>query len=510
MPTHKTLVISVHLDGGRYHGESEWPPSPARLFQALVAGAAHGTTFADEVISALQWLEDLASPRIAAPKMEEGQPLTLFVPNNDLDAVGCDPRRVGEIRSAKHTLPRIFDPSIPLLYAWRFDETEEQLQKALMICTLAEQLYQLGRGIDMAWATGDVCDEDALEAPLREYKGRIYHPTLGGSGLVLSCPQSGSLASLQARHAANATRFQLEGPGKAARQLFSQPPKARFQEVAYNSPPSQQLFEIRETTADAAFAVWPLDRASQLVTLLRNGAVERLKEALPHRASEIEAFLVGRKANGADAGPPERRVHIVPLPSIGHLHADRGIRRVLVEVPALCPLSPGDVFWAFSSLELVNQETGVILEQVLTPTDDRSMLRHFGVGEKERAYLWRSVTPVVLPSGAGRRRSAPSKMLNGSERLLEEERAAAAVIQALRFCGNLSRAMVVRVQREPFETHGERVEAFALGTRFSEDRLWHVEIRFESAQLGPLVVGDGRFLGLGVMAPAREPAPAHV
>jgi CRISPR-associated protein Csb2 len=36
------LVITIHLHDGRYHGMGEWRPSPARLFQALVAGAAQG------------------------------------------------------------------------------------------------------------------------------------------------------------------------------------------------------------------------------------------------------------------------------------------------------------------------------------------------------------------------------------------------------------------------------------------------------------------------------------
>ncbi|MGH9581369.1 MAG: type I-G CRISPR-associated protein Csb2 [Bryobacteraceae bacterium] len=61
----------------------------------------------------------------------------------------------------------------------------------------------------------------------------------------------------------------------------------------------------------------------------------------------------------------------------------------------------------------------------------------------------------------------------------------------------------VRVQREPFELNGERAEAFAKGTRFSKHWLWHVEAEFADKISGPLIIGDGRFLGLGLMAPAR-------
>ena len=63
---------------------------------------------------------------------------------------------------------------------------------------------------------------------------------------------------------------------------------------------------------------------------------------------------------------------------------------------------------------------------------------------------------------------------------------------------------MVQVQREPFESNGERVETFAEGTRFSKHRLWRVEIGLPGSISGPLVIGDGRFLGLGIMAPLRR------
>jgi CRISPR-associated protein Csb2 len=48
-----------------------------------------------------------------------------------------------------------------------------------------------------------------------------------------------------------------------------------------------------------------------------------------------------------------------------------------------------------------------------------------------------------------------------------------------------------------------RAEAFAPGTRFPKERLWHVEIAFAERLRGPLVLGDGRYLGLGLMAPVK-------
>ncbi len=96
------------------------------------------------------------------------------------------------------------------------------------------------------------------------------------------------------------------------------------------------------------------------------------------------------------------------------------------------------------------------------------------------------------------------------ERKQEQGHAAAAVCQALHHAGVRLRPEVIRVQREPFEASGERVETFAEGTRFSKHRLWHVEVEFHDGIPGPLVIGDGRFLGLGIMAPVQGSSAASV
>lgn len=41
-------------------------------------------------------------------------------------------------------------------------------------------------------------------------------------------------------------------------------------------------------------------------------------------------------------------------------------------------------------------------------------------------------------------------------------------------------------------------------------RLWHVEIAFAEPRAGPVVIGDGRYLGLGLMAPVRESLRDHM
>jgi len=486
-----TLLIAVRFHVGRYHGTRDWPPSPARLFQALVAAAAK-PALADASREALKWLEKLDAPTIAAPAMKLGQHVKLFVPNNDLDAKGGDIRRVAEIRGAtKHNQPRLFDASVPLLYVWHYEEGDEQ---AKHVCAIAEGLYQLGRGVDMAWAVGEVLGKAEVEERLNTYPGVIYHPSVGGEGVTLDCHEEGSLVSLIERYEAGATRFRHDKEGKTTRTEFANAPKPRFCSLAYNSPVSHLLYDLRRTTAPGSpFAPWPLKRAAELVQIIRgrtategkpvSGAAKRLWDALPNKQGEIERVFIGRKTKDVDKA---MRLRIVPLPSVGHVHA-RGIRRVLVEVPANCPLSTRDIAWAFSGLEVmpmkVDTETGEILASSveLVPAADRSMLRHYGHNDDLVSRVWRSVTPLAL-----RAKSAHE------------------VVQALRHVGIRQHITGLRMQREPFEANGESAELFAVGTRYSEHQLWHVELEFAEPVGGSIVLGNGRYAGLGLMVPMRQ------
>jgi CRISPR-associated protein Csb2 len=456
----------------------------------------------------LKWLEELEPPVVAVPFMTKGQRVKNYVPNNDLDAKEGDPRRIGEIRTDKVIRPWLFDGNIPLLYVWELCEGEESERMARAACELAEHLYQFGRGVDLAWAWGERLHRATIDERLRIYAGQVFRPCNGGNGTALPCPTPGSLASLKARHAAGAQRFTASGNG---RQLFSQQPKPRFAQVAYDSPPSRHVFELRTTGSPSSLSAWPLTQASRLVVLLRNRAVERLRNAMPQAHPDIESVLVGRRADGANAAPAETRIRIVPLPSIGSQYADHGIRRVLVEVPASCPLRGEDVRWGFSGLDVTDDETG---EVVLTPSASDSMLLHYCARANQPGFrVWRTVTPAVLPEAARRRRIDPAQTRDeakaGTERAAEQARAAAEVWQSLRHAQIAVRVDSIRVQREPFGGRGARVEAFAFGTRFEKHRLWHVEVNFSSPIRGPLVIGDGRFLGLGVMEPATDDRGVH-
>ncbi len=506
----RVLLISVRFHDGRYHGTGDWPPSPARLFQALVAGVGQNGPLGDDASKTLEWLEELDPPVIAAPLMVEGKAMTNYVPNNDLDAVGSDPHRIGSIRTAKVWKPKLFDQDATFLYAWRFEETADSHAHARRVCEDAERLYQLGRGIDQAWAVGEIIEPQQFEERLTAYRGVVHRPTAGRHGTILARPQQGSLKSLKDRHETMSQRFTSQGQGRSVKLQFAQAPKPRFTPTAYDSPPNRQLFEVRSQTNQADLITWPLSRIGHLVMALRDAVVQKLKSALPDQEAQIEKCLVGRKADGKDDAPKAARVRILPLPSIGHVHADHAIRRVLIEVPAGCLVRADDVLWAFSGLELTGPDSASHPDRVLTATSDDSMLRHYGLDDQASAR-WRTITPAALPEIAKRRRIEPTRRTaeakRGAERATEQQRAAGEVVQALRHAGISADVDTIRVQREPFEAHGERVEAFAPDTRFQKERLWHVELIFREPRSGLLIIGDGRYCGLGLLAPVRDGLP---
>ena len=501
----RALLVAVRFHEGRYHGTGGWPPAPARLFQALLAGAARGATVPDAARNALEWLECLPPPAIAAPRGKPGQGYTGFVPNNDLDAalsgknVFDIENAVASIRVGKTARPILFDAAAPVLYCWPFDGDDE---RAAALCEAAGHLYQLGRGIDMAWADAAVLDAEEAQQRLSGHGGIVYRPSAGGgAGRDLLCPRPGTGRSLAARFDGMRTRFRSGGSNRKPVRVFVQPPKPLLATVAYNAPPDRLVFARRGGDARAGFAPRQLREAAALVHEVREQAARKLCDAAPARAEDVERYLVGRGATDADKAA---RVRIVPLPSIGHLHADMAIRRLAVYVPQSCPLRTDDLAWAFAQVVWPDDD-GVIASELQRADDDDAM-----AGRYERAGRhWRSVTPLAL--GAARRRridpARPAEDAKGAtERAREEARASHAVRQALRHAGVRASPATVRVQREPFDGRGERAEAFAAGSRFPKEALWHVALTFAAPLAGPLVLGDGRYLGFGLMRPA-DPMP---
>ena len=89
MPSH--FCLSIRFLDSAFHGrrdgnQPEWPPSPLRVFQALVAAAAKRRGAND--FAALRWLEQEPAPVVIAPvAVVASHSYRLSVPNNAMDIV---------------------------------------------------------------------------------------------------------------------------------------------------------------------------------------------------------------------------------------------------------------------------------------------------------------------------------------------------------------------------------------------------------------------------------------
>ncbi len=505
----QNLAVHIRFHEGRYHGSGDWPPAPARLFQAFVAAASIGRRIDNNDREALLWLERQKPPTILAPFAKRQKASNPYMPNNDLDTLLALELARESTRCAKEAYKKaykeslvikrtqswLFNSEIPVIYLW-----EETDNLKMMDCTkaIANHLYQLGRGVDFAWAETQVLTEEDTAAMISAHGGQIYRPIGEGEG-GYATPTEGSLDSLQSRYEAFLNRLRASpNQGKAELMFPNQP---RFVQIRYNTPPVRLHYEIRSLTKSQLKSFDPA-QAGFLVQRVIRFAAKKLIDSLPDKKEAIEKFLIGRNASSLDAF---RRVRVFAVPTLRY-QGDRAIRRIAVEIPANCPLRVDDLEWAFNGISPLAEESksdgvkGTL--PMLVPATNHTMFERY----YHEASIWRSETPLALP--IQRRRIDPDKLADerkgGKERILEEDSACRAVFSALRHANINIRPNAVQVQREPYAVQGTKAEAFAVGTRFSKHALWHVKLTFQKPVSGPLILGDGRFQGLGLMVPNKD------
>ncbi len=127
----QSIGIAVTFLAGRYHGR-EWPPSPGRLYQAMLAGVMTGgyREHLPKVELALRWLEKHLPPTISTAKRDKIAPYRIAVPNNDLDRAGLEWAAGREANPAQYRTMktveglRIEGETSHVIYQWSVDPSE--------------------------------------------------------------------------------------------------------------------------------------------------------------------------------------------------------------------------------------------------------------------------------------------------------------------------------------------------------------------------------------------------
>ncbi|MFN3706369.1 MAG: type I-U CRISPR-associated protein Csb2 [Thermoflexales bacterium] len=483
------LCITIRPLGEFWHGRSEdggveYPPAPFRLFQALVAWAymgAYANDQPEQKRKALKWLEQQEPPLIIAPSHRELNPLGIYVPNNDADKY---PERAKRL-VLKMSRPIWLGENAIFHYLWPIKET---LEKGILEALQREtrRLSILGRSVD------EVVSEARLLEPaeLNSLEGERYYPAPDQAGIRrLRVPKAGSLDSLFALYQAR-LRF------AESREI---PDRTTLvcREIVYRT---DTWNEGRQRRPFAAFALVPPQatarsekrrafwhtQTARVAAMARHAALESARRSNRQFPGGIERFVAGHASQG-DKQPLERFSYL-PLPSINHRFADGGIRRVLIVEPV-----GGDgkhASWAQRALNgepLVRESDGLTLAELsseLNQADSRLLICYV-----KEADTWLSVTPVILPGYDDGKYHKALKLLR---KALEDARIPESIVQD------------VRLQKAPFWPGSAHPTAYFMPGYVRHYSAWHALIKFKQPFYGPLALGVGRHIGLGLFAAADK------
>lgn len=498
------LCISVTLLHELYHGcrdndQPEWPPSPMRLFQALLAGsklACRNGDWNSAKADAFRWLERQGPPTIVAPPTYAATAYTLYVPNNDADKKFDRQERL----TAKFVRPQRIEAleDLPRLhYLWLIPDGQQDEVKRYcdVVCKEARRLVALGWGIDQAFADGRVISEaEAAALP-----GQRWHPRKGVRRVepMLRVPKKGSLADCERAYKAFTERISWEKRGRSVKLSYAPPDRVRcFDTVVYLRstvlPPRPCAeFELPE---GVAFRQEDVCVVAAMLRSLACREKQDFSEQFPDDDSEV--YLAGHVKGIAETPP---RFSYLPLPSIGHEHSDGMIRRLLIAEP----FGGDGRHAAWAQRRLLNQvlwdknenERGVLMN--LWRSTSRRVIRRY----VDEATTWASVTPVILPGFDDFRGVSKEDQKTGratkTERLFME-----AVAQAGLPAGIVESFTLRKAPFWPGSTHPKwyRRPDYLDTAKNKRFPAWHVCIRFREPVPGPVAIGAGRHCGLGLFA----------
>lgn len=468
-------------------GDPEWPPSPLRLFQTLVAASANrwrDALFNDFARPALQWIE-ARLPTIVAPGIPpKSFGYRMYVPNNSGDlmtsawARGDTETTMAKFRVEKDVRPTHLRGGEAIHYLWKLSEAEvaEYRKHEGTLAAAARSITHLGWGVDMVAGDASLITEDEAS----KLPGERWLPAEGSAGTNLRVPQAGTLDDLVRKHGEFLGRLSESGFKPVA-------PLRAFRVVAYRratepSPRKWVAFAILKPDASGNASFDTARRCRDVAAWLRC-ATSKVCDEWPF--GDIAGFVHGHAADGTQARGThaDDRFMYLPLPTINPvLGRVESIRRVLIAAP----VSFADrIDWIRRRLpgqDLVDQQGEVRGLLNLLPTKDWVLEQY-----TKASQTWSTVTPVVMPGHDDGDEAEAERLLRRafSHAGLADELVRSAELEwrAVGFRAGLQLAKSYRIPESP-----NRLPTV------------HVRVRFTHAIQGPLAIGAGRYRGIGVFA----------
>lgn len=544
----------------------EWPPHPARVFSALVATHYTDSDPSSLEREALQWLERQGPPEICAGGAAPRDVVTVFVPVNDPTVLGAFDAPRERVESARANLDAARGELLAVMGAKASKKELEAAQKAVgraeKELDKAEKSFR--EHLDKAVAVQQKSAASELKTAntlLPERRGRQARtfPSLTPEDpvVVFRWPEAqpsvevrDSLARLSARvvrighsstfvrlrvcdSAAPASwepddlgthRFRVPLVGQMARleaqfQLHreTQPRvlPALFQGYRRRLAPTGP--ELPRSVFEEDWLVLTLTGGlrRQLPILATAAVAEAVRGGLQrHAGAPIPQVLSGHQPDGNPSQQPH--LAIVPLPAVGHRHADGHLLGVGLVLPRATSRDDRTTVyraldaWERSARSKDEPEDCPVLRLVLGAAGEWWLRRLEGdsplaglraatwcAGEKGE-HTWVSVSPIALDRNPGDLTARDPR--KAAAAFAEAEATIAAGCERI----GLPRPQRVWATPSALVAGSEKAKRFAPFPRQSgkpQRVLVHATLRFGEPVVGPVLLGAGRYRGLGLFRP---------
>jgi CRISPR-associated protein Csb2 len=535
------LSIEVELLTGRYaatahndRGRAEWPPHPARFFSALVA-ALHDRDPVDQAEgAALRWLEEQGAPSLwVDPESRVGrrQVLDVYVPVNDV-TLGDDEK----IREAENKLVEAKTPAAKKKAEAAVDEAKRKAvavadkpsDKAIKMAAalLPERRTRQPRKFPVVlpetptfaflWRDADATDATKHRGALERLCARVTR--LGHSSSLVRCRVvDRDITPTLVPNDEGELVLRVAGPGQLERleEAFKRhqgvenrvlpalPQRYRVApQQTERAPTPQSVFSADWVLFERVGGSRPLaSRATDLARALRDALIEM------HGSPNLPDTLIGHGANGPTDKP---HVAFVPLPFVGHEYADGAIMGIALVLPRHFPQADREtLFRLIAKWEKDRADSRgslTLARETLPPL----LVRRVDVSAKvaldpERwcrtSTRFITATPIALDRNPGNLRSnrhdAAWKAAAEAQKLIADS--------CERVVG--VRPTLVEVSLAPLLPGAQHVRDFRPwpGRPGRPTRVKvHADIRFDLPVRGPLLLGAGRYFGLGLCLPVED------
>jgi CRISPR-associated protein Csb2 len=279
-------------------------------------------------------------------------------------------------------------------------------------------------------------------------------------------------------------RNHLAKTSRVSGRSYTQPPALQaFKRVSYRKSGDtphkpHTLFYCGD--GDYPRQIFAQEDITQVASMVRHVAYTRAKfDAGVNFPGGVDAYVAGHVPDARKHFP---RFAYLPLPSIGHAHADGKVRRVMIFGSA--ENEQPYVDWAELRLlgaALVGERSGKTVAVLERPLATDSVAQRY----VKEAKSWTTVTPVILP---GFDEGKYAKALGLMEKAIVHAGFA------------LDAVADITLRKAPYWPGSQHPAEYFRPKHLRHHAAWHAHIRFCNPVAGPIAIGSGRFSGLGLFA----------